>query len=37
MSWLGWLGLVAGLLALFVVWDLVLCGGRYCKRFMDGE
>ncbi len=35
MSWLEWVGLAAGLIALFVVWDLVFCGGRRCRRFLD--
>lgn len=35
MGWLGWALLVAGLLALFVVWDLIFCGGKYCKQFVD--
>lgn len=35
MSWLEWLLAVAALLALFVLWDLVFCGGRRCKRFLD--
>jgi hypothetical protein len=33
MAWLQWLLLIVGLIALFVVWDLVFCGGRYCKWF----
>jgi hypothetical protein len=37
VSWVGWALLVVGLLALFVVWDLVFCGGRYCKRLIDRE
>jgi hypothetical protein len=35
VPWVKWLGLVAGIAALSVVWDLVFCGGRYCERFMD--
>ncbi len=35
MSWLGWLVLVAAIVGLFVVWDLVFCGGRRCKEFLD--
>lgn len=35
MSWLAWLGLAAGLVAVFAVWDLVFCGGRRCKSFTD--
>jgi hypothetical protein len=37
MSWLAWTLLVAVLLALFFVWDLVFCAGRYCRRFMDRD
>jgi hypothetical protein len=33
MTWLAWLGLVAALAALFVVWDWVFCGGKYCRWF----
>ncbi len=32
MDWLEWLMAVAGLLGLFVLWDLVFCGGRHCIR-----
>jgi hypothetical protein len=32
VSWLGWLALVIALLAMFVVWDVVFCGSRYCAR-----
>lgn len=35
MGWLGWALLVAGLVALFVVWDLIFCGGKYRKQFID--
>jgi hypothetical protein len=33
MGWLTWLGLAAAVLALFVLWDFLVCGGRYCGRF----
>jgi hypothetical protein len=29
--------LVACLIGIFVVWDLVFCGGRYCRRLFDRE
>jgi hypothetical protein len=35
MSWLGWLLLVGCLIVVFVIWDLVFCGGRYCKSLFD--
>lgn len=35
MGWLSWALLVVGLIALFVLWDVVFCGGKYCKRFGD--
>lgn len=35
MSWLGLILLATGLVALFVVWDLVFCGGKRCKGFID--
>lgn len=37
MSWLGWILLGACLLGLFVLWDLLFCGGRYCKGMFDGK
>lgn len=37
MSWMEWLTAVAGLLAIFVTWDLVFCGGQRCGRATDGE
>lgn len=35
MRWLAWILLVAGLIALFVLWDLIFCRGERCKGFMD--
>lgn len=32
MTWLGLLLLLGGLIALFVIWDLVFCGGRQCRE-----
>lgn len=35
MSWLGLVLLAAGLVGLFIVWDLVFCGGKRCKGLID--
>ncbi len=35
MSWLGLILLATGLVALFIVWDLVFCGGKRCKGLID--
>jgi len=35
MSWLSWGLLGGGLVVLFVLWDLVFCGGKRCKGFID--
>jgi len=35
MSWLGLILLTAGLVALFIVWDLIFCGGKRCKGLID--
>ncbi len=35
MSWLAWILLVAGLIAVFALWDLIFCGGKRCKEFID--
>lgn len=35
MSWLGWTLLVAGLIALSILWDLMFCGGQRCKELID--
>jgi hypothetical protein len=35
VTWFEWIGLAGGLAALFVVWDLLFCGGRRCGRFSD--
>lgn len=35
MGWFSWALLVVGLIALFVLWDAVFCGGKHCKRFGD--
>ena len=35
MSWLGWILLVVAVVAVFVLWDLVFCGGKRCREFID--
>lgn len=35
MTWLAWILVVASLIALFVLWDVIFCGGEHCKGFMD--
>lgn len=35
MIWWEWVLTVAGLVAIFVTWDFVFCGGRRCKRVTD--
>ncbi len=35
MGWVGLILLAAGLVALFIVWDLVFCGGKRCKGLID--
>ncbi len=35
MTMLSWIALAVGLLALFVAWDFLFCGGRRCRRFTD--
>ncbi len=35
MRWLGLILLATGLVALFIVWDLVFCGGKRCKGLID--
>jgi len=37
MGWLGWLAIVVAVVVVFLVWDLVFCGGQYCRRFLDRE
>jgi hypothetical protein len=32
MTWFSLLLLFGGLMALFVIWDLVFCGGRRCRE-----
>jgi len=35
MNWLGWALLTAGLLAVFVLWDVLFCGGQRCRELAD--
>jgi hypothetical protein len=35
MSWLTWILLVAGLIAVFVLWDRIFCGGKRCRALID--
>lgn len=35
MNWLGWTLLTAGLLAVFVLWDVLFCGGKRCMEPRD--
>ncbi len=35
MTMLSWIALALALVAIFVAWDLVFCGGRRCRRFTD--
>jgi hypothetical protein len=35
-TWLGWLLIAGAVIGVFVVWDLFVCGGEYCRRFRGG-
>lgn len=35
MSWVGLILLATGVVALFIVWDLLFCGGKRCKGLID--
>ncbi len=37
MSWLEWIILVAAIVGIFVLWDLVFCGGEHCKQLIGRE
>lgn len=37
MGWLEWVALVATVIGVFILWDVVFCGGQYCKRFIGRE
>ncbi len=35
MGWLEFVLLAVGLIALFVLWDVIFCGGKRCKGLID--
>lgn len=35
MNWLVWALLFAGLVAVFVLWDVVFCDGKRCEQIID--
>lgn len=35
MGWLGWILLATGVIALFVLWDFIFCGGKRCTQLID--
>ena len=35
MSWLVWLLVPVALVAVFVAWDFLICGGEYCRRIRE--
>ncbi len=35
MGWVGLILLATGLVALFILWDLLFCGGKRCKGLID--
>ncbi len=35
MSWLGWAVLLIAVIGVFVLWDLVFCGGKRCRGLWD--
>jgi hypothetical protein len=35
MGWFGFVLLAVGLIALFVLWDVIFCGGKRCKGLID--
>jgi len=35
VQWLSWAALVFALVALFVLWDVIFCGGRRCSQLRD--
>lgn len=37
MSWVAWLLGAVALIAMFVLWDLIFCGGRRCKEFVNRD
>lgn len=35
MDWIAWITWSVGLIAVFVLWDLVFCGGKRCRGLID--
>jgi len=35
MEWIGLVLLGVGLLGVFVLWDMLFCGGKRCKQVID--
>lgn len=35
MDWLAWALGIGGLLVVFVLWDIIFCGGKRCKELID--
>jgi hypothetical protein len=35
MGWVGWVLWALALIAVFVLWDLLFCGGRRCRGLID--
>jgi hypothetical protein len=35
MGWVGWVVGALALIAVFVVWDLLFCGGKRCRGLID--
>jgi hypothetical protein len=35
MGWFAFVLLAVGLIALFVLWDVIFCGGKRCKGLID--
>ncbi len=35
MDWLGWIIGVLAVVALFVLWDVLFCGGKRCRGLID--
>lgn len=35
MSWSVWIFVAVGVIAVFVFWDLIFCGGKRCKELID--
>jgi hypothetical protein len=35
MAWLVWALLVAGVVVVFMLWDVVFCDGKRCEQLID--